>query len=294
VAASNADRDDLLQRIQKLLALGTSANEHEANLALSKAQELMAKYAVSMSEVESHGVPKSRYEQFAISINLTDETERRWKEFLYAGVAMAFECRFILTDFQRAKDSPEAKNDYLSRMVLEMMASLQKKRLVGHLVAPPEMPAVIMWYFDYISETVTRLSRDAFKEYAMMMNADLTPEEFVALTQRPRFKEEHDKWNTSFRMGLVSTVIARLMQKNEQIAKSDPTFKALMVNRSAEVDAKMTELFPKTQQIKDDYDWAKSSAAWMGGIMGYSVPLDRPIETTGETDKAELPSGRSK
>jgi hypothetical protein len=45
-------RDSIITRIQKLLALSTSGNEHEASLAMEKAQELLTKHNLSMAEVE--------------------------------------------------------------------------------------------------------------------------------------------------------------------------------------------------------------------------------------------------
>lgn len=43
---------DYKEKIKKLLALSKSPNEHEAQSALAKAQQLMAEYKISMAEVE--------------------------------------------------------------------------------------------------------------------------------------------------------------------------------------------------------------------------------------------------
>jgi len=47
------DRDSLIDTIQRLLALSGSPNEHEAKLALAKAQELMLRHNLSMAEVQA-------------------------------------------------------------------------------------------------------------------------------------------------------------------------------------------------------------------------------------------------
>ncbi len=48
------DRAKLIEKIKSLLALATGVgNEHEKQLALSRAQELMARYAISISDNES-------------------------------------------------------------------------------------------------------------------------------------------------------------------------------------------------------------------------------------------------
>lgn len=43
----------LIERIQKLLALGQSANSHEASAAMARAQELLARHNLSMEQVEA-------------------------------------------------------------------------------------------------------------------------------------------------------------------------------------------------------------------------------------------------
>lgn len=46
---------EIIEKIQKLLALGQSPNENEAKLAVSRAQELLLKYNLKMSEVTNDG-----------------------------------------------------------------------------------------------------------------------------------------------------------------------------------------------------------------------------------------------
>ena len=53
MSTDQPNRDTILETIQRLLALSGSPNEHEAQLALAKAQEWMLRYNISMVEVES-------------------------------------------------------------------------------------------------------------------------------------------------------------------------------------------------------------------------------------------------
>lgn len=46
---------EIIEKIQKLLALGQSPNENEAKLAVSRAQELLLKYNLKMSEITNDG-----------------------------------------------------------------------------------------------------------------------------------------------------------------------------------------------------------------------------------------------
>lgn len=53
----------VIERIQKLLALSQSSNEHEAALALAKAQALLAEHNLSMAEVQVRTGGKASYLQ---------------------------------------------------------------------------------------------------------------------------------------------------------------------------------------------------------------------------------------
>lgn len=51
---------DYKEKIKKLLALSKSPNEHEAQSALAKAQQLMAEHKISMAEVEDKEKKKGK------------------------------------------------------------------------------------------------------------------------------------------------------------------------------------------------------------------------------------------
>ena len=55
------DRETIIETIQRLLALSGSPNEHEAKLALARAQEWMIRHNVSMAEVEAGEVHRDSY-----------------------------------------------------------------------------------------------------------------------------------------------------------------------------------------------------------------------------------------
>lgn len=57
---------DYKEKIKKLLALSKSPNEHEAQSALAKAQQLMAEHKISMAEVED----KKKERQMNIQLEL--------------------------------------------------------------------------------------------------------------------------------------------------------------------------------------------------------------------------------
>lgn len=78
-------------KIGKLLALGKSPNEEEAQLALTRARDLMAKYKIDEKDLAgSHKKqePEMRYTQFTYT-TLTDA----WMEWLMQVIADNFRCR---------------------------------------------------------------------------------------------------------------------------------------------------------------------------------------------------------
>lgn len=48
------DKEKLLEKLKKLFALGNSPNQHEAEAALAKANQLMQEHQISMSDVDVH------------------------------------------------------------------------------------------------------------------------------------------------------------------------------------------------------------------------------------------------
>ncbi len=63
--------DDVLAKIQKLLALTGSPNEHEAKLALVKAQSLMVEHNISLDQVESFSAEDGGFIEEGVFYNKT-------------------------------------------------------------------------------------------------------------------------------------------------------------------------------------------------------------------------------
>jgi hypothetical protein len=84
------DRETVINKVRKCLALAASANEHEAAVAMGQAQKLMAKYGLEHYEVS--GVAEARVK----SANLKNPP--RWEADLAAMVAESYGCRaYFLT-----------------------------------------------------------------------------------------------------------------------------------------------------------------------------------------------------
>jgi hypothetical protein len=90
-----AGRESLVSKIQKLMALGTSTNQNEAESAMLKAQQLMAEAGLSAADI---GLSKKQKKQQATGkIIDPGRTVTDWKLKLANVVAQNFRCECFLT-----------------------------------------------------------------------------------------------------------------------------------------------------------------------------------------------------
>lgn len=83
--------EKLIAKIEKLLRLSSSNNEHEAQSAMMKAQELMAKHNIKMADVNPEEQPQEKVE------TRTSERYREgWVGDLATIIAGNFRCRTLL------------------------------------------------------------------------------------------------------------------------------------------------------------------------------------------------------
>lgn len=65
----------ILSKIQKLLSLATSPNEHEAKLAAEKANEMLIRHNIKMQDIQQY---ESKYIRHDLAIQAKSETENKW------------------------------------------------------------------------------------------------------------------------------------------------------------------------------------------------------------------------
>lgn len=90
-------REDIIELIRKCLALSGSSNEYEAALALSKAQELLEKYNLSMREVKD--IPQGSWDLLDYDLPFEKKLQD-WKIRLFNHIAKANLC-YLLTEGPR-------------------------------------------------------------------------------------------------------------------------------------------------------------------------------------------------
>jgi hypothetical protein len=86
------ENSKIVERIQKLLALSQSSNEHEAALALAKAQALLAEHNLSVAQVQARSGAKPVYLKEVVNLN----SHENWRRELLARIARQNFCRTVL------------------------------------------------------------------------------------------------------------------------------------------------------------------------------------------------------
>jgi len=137
--------ETLLNRIQKLLALTSSPNEHEAQAAALKVQELLATYGLEMAEVQAHQAKTDTTSPIAaprVKEGLRSSAMYSYQQDLMRSIARNNFCYYMLTE--RAKEDPRAKGG--RRWV-------KTHTLIGsHLNV-----TVATLLYEYLTETMDRL-----------------------------------------------------------------------------------------------------------------------------------------
>lgn len=79
----------IVEKIKKLLALSESSNEHEAQIAMLKAKELLVRYKLSLKEVKEFKIYDSKIKEKVSSVSFT---KAKWKSELAELIADNFGC----------------------------------------------------------------------------------------------------------------------------------------------------------------------------------------------------------
>ena len=88
----NEADNKIIDKIEKLIALSSSDNENEAKAAMLKAQELMAKYEIEMSQIN----PDKAKERPVVSY-MSPSFRDDWVVDLGSLIAGNFRCRAVIS-----------------------------------------------------------------------------------------------------------------------------------------------------------------------------------------------------
>ena len=168
----------IVERIQKLLALGNSPNEAEAMEAMRKAQELLAQHDLAMSDVENRatGEPDEPVGKEEVPNGM--RTAPAWHGWILSGLAKANNCQ-----------SYSQGGSF-------------------YLIGKPHRVAIVKSLFSYLLDTVEREQKAAMA----IAKRDPMAEPNLYGTQRYSWR----KWGTDFRQGMASRIHKRLAEQAEQ------------------------------------------------------------------------------
>lgn len=225
----NTNIDAVLTRIQKLLALSQSPNEHEAAAAAAKAQELLFKYNLSMMDVQTGDKKRpviERYNRRTVVLGKKREV-LNWRRDLLRSLARLNFCRTV--DVIGAEYTNLIGEDHNIEVVLNL--------------------------YDYLFATIERLSAEGW-EATKRENGGKAPVVWSDVVHR--YVSQHAKnYRSSFSHGAVHSVIDRL---NDQQAKSvvDAGSNALVVIAEEELTEAVNHIFSNSlvrrKQLRSDLD----------------------------------------
>jgi len=140
---STTELDSIVEKIKKLLALSTSANEHEAGRAAQKAQELAFRYELELSTIAGMGQGQT-LEYQSHGICLGDGKMLEWRRDLIWCLARHNFCRAF------------------------SWSGTNKMGIVGQR----HNFEIVMGLYDYLSATLSRLVERSFVTYKMAGGTD--------------------------------------------------------------------------------------------------------------------------
>ena len=85
-----SQRERIIRKIKRCLALGESSNQNEAEVAMRQAQAMMRAYRLNAADIDAHTVGSSENQTGLIRMS-------EWQRRLAATAAAAFHCKLILS-----------------------------------------------------------------------------------------------------------------------------------------------------------------------------------------------------
>jgi hypothetical protein len=195
-------KDEVVDKIQKLLALSSSSNDHEAQAALFMAQKLMVKYNVSETDLPTHQDEKV-VERWVMDVSAYNS----WVRDLAVVVAENFRCKHMVSkrgswirecfvgfdsDATVAAQIFAYAVKYAERAGSNLAQTYNDRGLSSRGIKQ-----------DYVEGFVAGL-RDGWKKQALEGTDDVTPEQFALALCTPAIVNKYIEENThkiTMRMG---------------------------------------------------------------------------------------------
>jgi hypothetical protein len=249
---SQDEAESLIKRIKKLMALSKSSNENEAAAAAAKAQELLIKYNVEMSEVDKVSLEREDTQLRKEFVELFGENAKNviyWKRDLAFGVAKANLCQGV---------SSGKGMYFLGR---------------GHNIE------IAKFMYETIMRDVERIADDKWKQILLIRS--LEDMHGVNLFTDGSLRNVHGKtWKASFYVGAVKTIKERLEENLTSLQIESGNVTALVSTEQQQVRDFFRQCFPKTYGAKTAS--AHYLSAYKSGLAaGHEVQFKRGVGAGG-------------
>ena len=140
------EQDSIIRKIQKLLALGQSSNEAEANLAMARAQELLAKHNLEMAMIKDAVVAGGtvQAEEKREQTRISRSAQYKWQQSLWRAIAEANFCWYSVAEVFEGKRGTKS--------------ATSKVRVKRHLILGSESNVIAVRIMgEYLEDTMERI-----------------------------------------------------------------------------------------------------------------------------------------
>lgn len=240
--------ESIVVKIKKLMALSKSGNENEAAFAAAKAQELLVKYNIEMSQVENVKLDREETRLVSEFKELFGTNKIQWKRDLAFAVAKGNMCKGVSSGTG--------------------MYFLGKKANVE----------VAQFMYEVIVRDIERIADDNWKQILVIRQLqDANPH--LKLFSDPTLQYVHGKtWKASFYVGATRIIRERLEENMTEMGVNDPTFSALIRLDSKNLDDFLKQQFPRLVGVPSAK--AAYAAAYQSGrIAGRDIQFTRGIRS---------------
>jgi hypothetical protein len=206
-------RDQIIDKVRKLLALSESPNEHEAALAASKAQAFLEEHQLSMLDIKTEEGPATSAERLDID---TKSRFELWEQLLFGGLEGIFGVQCLQIQRTRGR------------------RTIRFKRFV---IGLPEDILLFKDAYQYLADTVRREGIKAWAKERKAIYGRLVEDGYPKTMIRDAVNNKSRDFYKAYRAGMASRIIERMKEtKAERQQQNTKACTALVLVKDKAID----------------------------------------------------------
>jgi|GEM_PF-5886378 len=194
-------KEDVIEKVRKLLRLSESSNENEATLAAAKAKELLTRYNLNNIDIDEDSGKVNFVREFSIEINELNE----WINHLSKAVARLYNCDIFVALKREPKSGQTAVKD---ATMLVFIGEETNAKVATYVMA-------------YLVTAIERLSEEAYEEKDVEFlwknlpgNGTWVDMSFVLdRLASQQGKHNHELWLKSYRIGMTMRIAEKIISQ---------------------------------------------------------------------------------